>query len=376
MRTLYKLKALQIKNAKPGTKHGDGGGLQLHVRHDGNRAWVFRYTLFGRRREMGLGSCTYVTLQQARQFADEARAMVRVGKDPIKEKRVQSQQHTLTDVTSSAFEARKSQLKNDGEAGKWLSPLQTHILPKLGKTPVSEISQHDIVSVLKPIWHTKHSAARKALGRLNIVLKHAAALDIDVDIQAVPKSRALLGKQKFEVKHIPSVPWPEVPTFYASLGDGPANLCLKLVILTAARSGEARGLNLGEIDGGIWTIPGARTKSGKEHRIPLSPAALEVIEQAKVFEHNGTLFPGRKGQPISDVTMIQIMKRKDMVERPHGFRSSFRTWLAEATDTPREIAEVCLAHRSGSDVELSYRRTDYIDQRRELMAKWGAYVCG
>jgi integrase len=200
-------------------------------------------------------------------------------------------------------------------------------------------------------------------------------MGLDVDIQATAKAKALLGKQRHKVSHTPSMPWQDVPSFYATLDQGtPAHLALRLLILTAVRSAEVRLLHVDELQGDVWVIPAERMKGGKEHRVPLSEDALKVVELAKSFEQNGHLFVGQKGQPISDMTLSMLMKRRGLEARPHGFRTSFRTWCAEMTDVPREVAEAALAHVSGGAVERAYRRTDFLDRRRDLMALWAEHV--
>jgi integrase len=379
MRALNKLTAAQVKNSAPG-KHSDGGGLWLHKRPDGGGQWFLRVTVHGRRREMGLGSLLYVSLKEAREEATKWRSLVRQGKDPIKERERERRlaaraDHALASVAAEAFEARKAELKGDGKAGRWFSPLQLHVLPKIGRVPIEELDQQDIKNTLQPIWHTKADTARKAINRLGIVMRHAAAMGLDVDVQATDKAKALLGKSRHKPKHLPSMDWREVPAFYSSLDEGSVtHLALRLLILTAARSSEVRFCSLDEIDGDTWTIPAERMKAGKEHRIPLSTEAQEVIEQAKPFERNGFLFPSMRKGVISDATMSRMMERRGLEARPHGFRSSFRTWCAEATDAPREIAETALAHVVGGSVERAYRRTDYLEQRRELMEQWAAHV--
>ncbi len=380
-RELNKLSALQIKNAPPG-KYSDGGGLWLHKRADGGGQWFLRVTIHGRRREMGLGSLTYVTLKEAREEANRWRTVVRKGKDPIKERDRERRlaaraAPTLEMVALEAFEARKAELKNDGKSGRWFSPLELHVLPKIERVPVEEIDQQDIKNTLAPIWHEKAETARKAMNRLGIVMRHAAAMGLDVDIQATEKAKALLGKSRHKAQHVAAMDWREVPAFYAGLNEGSiTHLALRLLILTAARSGEIRFCHLDEIEGDVWTLSSERMKTGNEHRIPLSAEALKVIEQAKPFARDGFLFPSVRKGVISDATMARYMERKGLEARPHGFRSSFRTWCAEETDTPREVAEMALAHIVGGAVERAYRRTDYLDQRRELMEKWAAHVGG
>jgi len=385
MRALHKLNAVKVRNAAPG-KYSDGGGLWLHKRPDGGAQWFLRVSIHGRRREMGLGGVQDVSLKEARAEAEKWRAVIRQNKDPIKERQKQRRKaaradHLLADIAVEAFEARKAELKGDGKAGRWFSPLEIHVLPKLGRVPVEEIDQRDIKNTLAPIWHTKSDTAKKAMDRLKIVLRYAAAAGLDVDLQATDKARALLGKSRHVSKRIPALPWAEVPAFYESLSDGTiTQLALKLTILTALRSKPIRFANLKDFEGDTWTVPAEFMKSQRGHefefRVPLSIEALSVIEQAKPFAREGFLFPNVRRGVISDATMSRYMERSGMEARPHGFRSSFRTWCAEASDTPEQVAETALAHTTGSKVERAYRRTDYLEQRRILMQRWADHVTG
>ena len=333
---------------------------------------------------MGLGAYPRVSLKEARLEADRWRRVTQQGKDPIKQRQAiqrdsERNMHLLSDIAVDAFESRKAELKGDGKAGRWFSPLELHVLPKLGKMPVSEIDQRDIRDTLAPIWHDKAHTAKKAMNRLSICIKHAAALGLDVDIQATDKAKALLGKQRHITQHVPAVTWQDVPAFYKSLNEGTVTeLALRLLILTAVRSAPLRFLHLDQINGDVWIIPAEAMKGRKDatsdFRVPLSTEALAVIEQAKPFAREGFLFAGVRRGVISDATMSKYMARRGMVERPHGFRSSFRDWTAEATNTPREVAETCLGHVSGGAVELAYRRTDYLEQRRALMERWGNWT--
>lgn len=275
--------------------------------------------------------------------------------------------------------SRKAELKGDGVSGRWFSPLRLYVLPKLGKVPVADIDQTDIRDTLAPIWHSKADTAKKALNRLGICLTHAAALGLDVDLQATEKAKALLGKQRHKIQNVPSVPWREVPAFYDSLADGSTtHLALRLLILTGVRSGPLRFLHLDQIEGDVWTIPGEAMKGRRDatpdFRVPLSNEALTIIEQAKPLARDGLLFPSVRKGVISDATMSRLMERRGMLARPHGFRSSLRDWLAEATDTAHEVAETCLGHVVGGTVERAYRRTDYLEQRRAVMARWARHV--
>lgn len=385
MGAINRLSALAVSKMGPG-KYCDGAGLYLLKKSERSGKWVYIFTLHGRKREMGLGAYPVVSLKSAREEAEKWRSVVRQNIDPINERERQKREaarnlHLLEDIAKSAFESRKAELKGDGENGRWFSPLELHVLPKLGKVPVSEIHQNDIRDTLAPIWHSKASTAEKALGRLAICMRHAAALGLDVDLQATEKARALLGKQRHTVKHIPAMPWQEVPAFYASLADGSVtHLAMRLLILTGVRSRPLRFIHDDQIDGDVWTVPGEAMKGeeGKtsDFRVPLSTEAMKVVEEARRHARGGFLFPSIRKGVISDMTMAAFMERADLEYRPHGFRSSLRDWIAETTTTPHDIAETVLAHTVGGKVERSYRRTDFLEQRRVLMERWGQHVSG
>ena len=383
MRTRYRLSAAFMKTAQVG-KHCDGGGLWLIKREDGGAQWMFRATVHGRRREMGLGGYPDVSLAQAREAADKWRTVAKAGRDPVKEREKEAREArredvSLAEITKDAFEARQAELKGDGKAGRWLSPLELHVLPKLGRVPVTDLDQRDIRDTLAPLWHTKAETARKALNRLGIVMRHAAALGLEVDLQATEKAKALLGKSRHTPKNIPALPWADVPDFYASLNGGSqTELALRLLILTGVRSNPLRHIHEDQIADGIWTIPAEAMKGRRgatsDFRVPLSQEALRVIEQARPFARGGLLFANPRKGVLSDMTMSKFMERRGMEARPHGFRTSLRTWLAEATDAPHEVAEAMLAHVTDSNVVRAYRRTDYLDQRRDLMTLWAKHV--
>jgi integrase len=383
MRATNRLSARVVATLGPG-KYADGAGLWLHRREDGGAQWVLRYTIDGRRREMGLGAVGHVSLKEAREAADRWRAVVRSGKDPIRERERQRRQdarnfHLLKDVAQDAFESRKAELKGDGKAGRWFTPLELHVLPKLGSVPVAEIDQRDIRDVLAPIWHDKGETARKALNRLRICLRHAAALGLEVDLQAPDKARALLGQSRASSTNIPAMPWREVPAFYRSLDDGSVtHLALRLLILTAVRSAPLRHIREEQIDGNVWTVPAEAMKGRKgttaDFRVPLSAEALAVIDQARRHARGGFLFASVRRGVISDMAMSVFMKRAGLAYRPHGFRSSLRDWIEEETTTPYEVAETILGHVVGGAVERAYRRTDYLEQRRAVMEAWASFV--
>lgn len=386
MPALNKLNDRIIKTAANGKKYNDGGGLWFVKRPDGGGQWVFRFSFHGKRPEMGLGAYPDTTLKDARIAASECRKIVGSGRNPIKEKERQAKEAakalpTLSQMAADTFEARKRQLVGDGKSGRWDSQLRLHVLPRLGSLPIEEIDQNDIKNTLSPIWHKKQETARKALWRLGIVFKHAAAAGYDVDLQVTEKAKALLGAQGDKPKHIPSMDWREVPAFYESLEENtPTHLALKLLILTAARSASVRLLRLEQVEGDTWIIPAENMKALRNNketfRVPLSKEAQAVIKEASKFARDGFVFPNVNKGVISDATMIRLMDRRGLQARPHGFRSSFRTWCAEATDTSREVAETALAHISGSKVERAYRRTDFLEQRRILMERWADHTKG
>lgn len=379
---LSKLSSMFVRHAPPG-KYEDGHGLRLIKRSDGGGQWIYRYMLDGRRREMGLGGLTAISLKDARDLAGQYRTMAAKGIDPINHRKQQRRaatrsEHLLRDVAKDAFESRKTSLKGDGVAGRWFSPIALHVLPDLGSCPVTEIDQQDIRQTLEPIWHDKASTAQKAADRLKLVLDHAAALELDVDLQAVAKAKRLLGRQRHEVTSIPNMPWADVPEFYASLEEPTVtHLALRLLILTGLRSKPIRFARLEEIDGDTWTVPAPNMKAhiGAERafRVPLSEEAKIVIDMASRYEKDGCLFPSVRKGVISDATMARLMERRGLEARPHGFRSSLRTWLAEKTEAPHEVAEAMLAHLSDSKIVRTYRQTDYLDQRRALLDQWAQH---
>ncbi|SMD12210.1 tyrosine-type recombinase/integrase [Primorskyibacter flagellatus] len=385
MRAKNRLSSSFVKTAPVG-KHCDGAGLWLVKREDGGAQWVLRVTVHGRRREMGLGGFPSLGLADARKLAERWRNVVAAGRDPVKEREAEERAARREDIslamlTADAFESRKAELKGDGTAGRWLSPLTLHVLPKLGKVPVTDLDQRDIRDTLAPIWHTKADTARKALNRISIVIRHAAALGLDVDLQATEKAKALLGKSRHVPKNIPAMAWADVPAFYASLEEPTlTHLALRLLILTGVRSTPLRKIQLDQIEGDVWTVPAESMKGRKgatlDFRVPLADEARRVIDLARPHERNGFLFPNARGGVISDMTLSRHMERRGLKARPHGFRTSLRTWLAEATDAPHEVAEAMLAHLVDSGVVRAYRRTDFLEQRRSLAERWADHVTG
>ena len=374
-----------LKSAPIG-KHIDGAGLWFIKRPDGGAQWMLRISLGGKRREMGLGGFPDISLKEARELAADFRKMAKQGIDPIKTRTKQRREalrpkSNLADIAEAAYEAKKAELKNDGINARWFSPLQLHILPKLGNLSVEDITQQDIAQTLKPIWETKAETAKKAINRLNIVFTYAAAAGLDVDLNAIAKAKALLGKQRKQTQNTPAVSWSAVPAFYETLAEPTTvHLALKLLILTGVRSYAVRSAHVDQFDKKTWIIPAENMKGQlhqvSEFRVPLSTEAQKVIAKAKQFVRDGYLFAGVRRGVISDASMSRLMERRGMTERPHGFRSSLRTWLAECTNATEEVAETVLAHKVGSKVVRAYRRTDHFEERAILMERWAQHVCG
>ncbi|MFK7945735.1 MAG: tyrosine-type recombinase/integrase [Paracoccaceae bacterium] len=365
----------------PAGKFADGQGLWLVKRDRMAGKWILRLTLDGRRREMGLGPWPDVSIAEARERAQAARRTVRDGNDPIEARNAsmrKARRLTVAEAIESCFKARQAELKSDGAAGRWLSPLSVHVIPAIGDRAIEDVDQHMLTRLLEPIWHEKAHTARKAMYRLNLTLKHAAALGLDVDLQATMKTRALLGKQRHDVQHVPSIPYPDAPAFYRMLKAKPHMSCLALrfLMLTAARTSEIRFATQAEIVENILIVPAERTKTSREHKIPLSDEALDVINKAQNMQPSALLFPAPRGGAMSDATMSRFMERAGYEARPHGFRATFRTWVEETTETPFEVKEACLGHVVDDGVVRAYQRSDRLDRRHKLLKEWASYLTG
>ncbi|WP_085799747.1 tyrosine-type recombinase/integrase [Roseovarius aestuarii] len=371
---------MKAKNLDVG-KYADGQGLWLFKRNRIFGKWVLRIAINGKRREMGLGPWPDVSIVEARERASEARRKVRDGIDPIEERAKRKrkiERLTISKAIESCFVARQAELKNEGHAGRWMSPLNTHVLPKYSNLAIEDVDQHILKEMLEPIWHKKAETASKTLNRLNLTLQHAAALGLDVDLQATMKARALLGKQRHTVTHIPSMPYQDMPKFYKWLSGKSlsATLALQYLILTATRTSEVRFATKDEIEGDVWTLPADRTKTRKERRIPLTNEALKVLNIAKTGNSFSYLFRSPQGKPLSDAAMATFMKREGYDARPHGFRATFRTWVEDQTDTPIEVKESALGHAVDVGVVGAYQRSDRLAKRRVLMEQWAIFLCG
>ncbi|MEJ6404930.1 tyrosine-type recombinase/integrase [Yoonia sp. 2307UL14-13] len=373
------LNPMKAKSLDAG-KYADGQGLWLFKRTKQAGKWILRISVAGHRREMGLGGWPSVGLAEARERAEAARRKVRDGQDPITERtkaKAKAKKLSVRAAVNGCFAARQADLKGDGKAGRWMSPLSTHVLPKLGKLPIEDLDQHAIKRTLAPIWHQKPDSARKALNRINLTIKHAAALGLEVDIQAAEKARALLGKQRHVAKHIPSLPYRDAPAFYQSLVQRDHQmscLALRFLMLTLCRTSELRFAMTDHVIDGVWEIPAEHTKTSTLHRVPLTEEAVRVIKLSRALQPSERLFPAPRGGALSDATMARFMERQKMAARPHGFRATFRTWAEETQDVSSKVAEACLGHVVDGEVERAYQRSDRFEKRRELLLEWEQYL--
>lgn len=374
------LSARRAETAKPG-RHGDGRGLFLYVKPSGARSWVLRYQVQGRRRDLGLGPYPDVNLAMARERASEARRLIAMGDDPIAKKQ-QAKPKTFRDAALELIESKRPGWKNAKHAAQWTATLEAYVFPKIGQVQVAKVETADVIGVLTPIWSKKPETANRVRQRVEAVIDYATALGIRAgDNPARWRGHLdhLLPKptKVRAVKHHPALPHAEIANFMDDLSQrtGIAARALSFTILTAARSGETRGMTWGEVDleNGLWTIPASRMKAGKEHRVPLSAATIALLglrrnDDALVFESEA-----KPGKPISDMSMTAVLRRmgRDGIT-VHGFRSTFRDWAGETTSFPREVIEAALAHGIKDKAEAAYARSDLFEKRRKLMQAWAS----
>ncbi|MCY4550605.1 MAG: tyrosine-type recombinase/integrase [Defluviicoccus sp.] len=379
--TAAKIRAI----SKPGM-HGDGATLYLNVAPGGAKSWVQRLTIDGKRCDLGLGGWPLVSLADAREKAFENRKLARTGGDPLAEKRKEKMPNFRV-AAQKTFEANRPRWRNAKVEKTWMQQLERHALPTLGDLPVDRIGREDVLRVLTPIWTSRPEAARKLRQRIRATLAWAQAHGyVEHNVAGDAISGALPAMPAVK-EHYRALPYGEVAEALATVETSgaslPAKLCLRFLVLTAARSGEARGATWDEIDldAGEWRIPASRMKAKVEHRVPLSDPAVAVLEQARPLrEASGLVFPSptKRGKPLSDMTLTKVLRTTGLAERTtvHGFRSSFRDWAAETTNAPHAVMELCLAHTVGSAVEQAYARSDLLAKRRALMARWAEFVMG
>ena len=389
---MNKLSALVVGRAREPGYYGDGGGLVLQVSGAGARSWLFRYSVAGRRHEMGLGSCLAVDLVEARKKARQCRLLLSEGRDPLAMRRQEKQagmlararQMTFEQCAASYIAAHRHGWRNAKHVAQWENTLAAYVFPLAGALPVAAIDTDLVVKVLDAIWLSKTETATRIRGRIECILDWATVSGFR---QGENPARwkghlenLLANPNKVSpVKNRPALPWQEIGRFMAALSgqEGIAARALAFAILTAARSGEVRGARWPEIDleAALWTIPAQRMKAGKEHRVPLSGGALALLRA--VPRQGDIIFSGRKrGTQLSDMSLTAVLRRMQFDDiTVHGFRSSFRDWCAEAAANAfsREVCEHALAHRLPDRVEAAYRRGDLFDKRIVLMQAWSDF---
>ena len=382
-RAINKLSATQAaKLSKPG-RHSDGGGLYLFIDAEGRRRWIFMYARAGKRTELGLGGGRDLSLASARAEAAKLRELLAAGTDPKAERAKEEHIPTFGEAADAYVDAMKPSWRNAKHAAQWAMTLTKYAKPMRSK-PVNEIGTHDVLGVLQGLWKRTPETAERLRGRIENVLDAAKArgqrtgenparwrghLD-----QLLPK------RQRLSRGHHTALPYEAMLEFMADLRarGGVAARALEFSILTAARSGEVLGAQWAEIDPEkkVWTIPATRMKAGREHRVPLSPRAMEIVGVMAKPRTEGHLFPGPKpGKPLSSMAMAMLLRRMKAEITVHGFRSTFRDWASETTGFPHEVCEMALAHTIGNKAEAAYRRGDLFDKRRKLMEAWAGY-CG
>ena len=374
MATLHRLTALTVKNAKPGDKLSDGGGLRLDVDRSGNGAWIFRFTspVTGRERFMGLGPAGDVPLAKAREAAQEARELLRDHIDPIEARRNQRAAAKVETGRSVTFQAyaeqfitgRESGWKNEKHRQQWRNSLRDYAYPHIGHIAVADVDTAALLIALRPIWSTKKETARRVRGRIEMILNAAKAEGLRTGENPAlwrgHLDQVLTRRKKSEVKHHPALPYAELPAFMASLRTDTSDAArlLELIILTAVRYDVAPP-RAGEVAGDLWKIPAFRMKAERDFEVPLSRAAAALLPVAK----------------MSGTALAKCIRRHtEMPATTHGFRSCFRDWVGDCTSFPREVAELALAHAVEDETEAAYRRSTALAKRRQLMEAWAEFA--
>jgi len=380
-RKINRLSARAVATITKHGRHADGGCLYLSISPNGGRRWVFLYRWHGKPTEIGFGSARDVTLARARRLAGQARAKLAEDINP-KDVRRPSEGATFAECADRLIEAMRPSWRNRKHAAQWEMTLRDYAAP-LRRLPVDKITTDDVLSVLKPLWNEKSETASRLRGRIERVLDAAKAQGLrsgenparwrgHLD-QLLPK------RQRLTRGHHAAMSYTDVPAFMGGLQarQATAALALEFAILTAARSGEVLGARWDEfdLDGAVWTVPAARMKAGREHRVPLSRRALKIVKLMHEARNSEFVFPGQKiGRPLAVVALEMVLRRMNAENATvHGFRSAFRDWAAECTNFPNEVCEAALAHVIENKAEAAYRRGDLFDKRRKLMEAWATH---
>jgi integrase len=385
------LTALAVENAVsalgPGM-HYDGGGLYLQVSGTGGCSWIYRYRAGKKLRDMGLGSADTVSLKAARKAAAKWRALRTEGIDPIVKRAADKAQEAAEGITFREAAVRyvavySPSWRNEKHKAQWHSTLETFVHPIIGNTPVGRIDTDAVLSILQPQWLTKAETMGRVRGRIEAVLDFAKAKGWRQNENVARwaghlKNLLPTRSRKKRIQHHPSMPYAQGPGFLKKLRgrEGTTARCLEFTILTASRTSETTAATWSEfdLDAKIWTVPANRIKGEREHKVPLSDRAIEILRGMQ-GEHRKWVFPGNKGLHLSNNSMLVLLDRMGHGDvTVHGFRSSFRNWSGEQTNYPREICELALAHVNSDETEAAYLRTDFFEKRRKLMGDWASYL--
>jgi integrase len=387
------LSATEVRRLTESGRYPVGGvaGLQLLVSPAGARSWVLRILIGNKRRDIGLGGFPDVTLAGARERAREVRKQVEAGADPIAERKAlrdairaeQAKVLSFEDAARRCHETRKAEFSNAKHRQDWINSLERHAFKVIGELPVAAIDLPHVLKVLEPIWQSKTETATRVRQRLESVLSWAtvsghrtgdnpARWDANLD-QLLPAPNKIR-----KVKHHKAIPWNETPAFIDALRkrEGMGALVLEFIILTAARSGEVRFAKWDEIDlaAKIWSVPAERMKARKDHKVPLSPAAVELLKRVPRMDGSDFIFTAPRGGALSDMSVSAVCRRMEVEATPHGFRSNFKDWARNRTAYPDEVSELALAHVNNDATRAAYARDELLPQRTKLMSDWAKYL--
>ncbi len=374
----------RVKSLSEPGRYTDGDGLMLNIAAGGAKSWMLRARVDGKRRDIGLGSLKVVTLAEAREKAHDFRRQIAQGIDPVAEKRKAKEEvPTFRDAALRVHEEQKATWKNGKHQAQWISTLESYAFPFLGDLPVNEIEGPLIRKALLPIWLSKPETARRVRQRIGAVLDWSYLNGFRASEAPMRSLAKGLPRQPKKDGHFAALPYTQVPALIGRLRERSSvgRVALEALILTAARSGEIRGATWNELDleAGLWSVPAARMKMARPHLVPLAPQVVDAFTRAQAFSAPCTdlVFPGQQlKRPMSDMTLLKVMRDMETGVTVHGFRSAFRDWVAEETNTPGEVAEAALAHAVSNKVEAAYRRTDLLEKRRALMRQWADFCTG
>lgn len=377
------LTAMQVRNLNKPGRYADGNGLYLVVDPSGAKRWLLRVVVHGKRRDIGLGGASLVSLSEAREKALSYRKLARDGGDPLAEKRKEKREiPTFTKAAEQVHAEHKASWKNKKHGDQWINTLKDYVFPHFGETRVDQVNTPDVLKALGPIWLTKPETARRVRQRIKAVLDWAKAAGFRSAENPVEGVEKGLPKQNGRDSHHEAMPYGQVPAFIKNLRASDAGeitrLAFEFLILTASRTSEVLQARWDEfdLDQALWTVPAERMKAGRIHRVPLSDRCVEILKRAKELGADSSyVFPGRSAdKPLSNMVFLMMLRRMKLDVTAHGFRSSFRDWAAEATHFPREVAEMALAHTIENKVEAAYRRGDLMEKRREIMQAWANFT--